>query len=170
MFERIIRKSPPGSRFAFHLCWGDLRGRPFVPKWLQRDSTKVKLMNAITKMSVWMQGWKLAAIHDPCCDGKHPPKQQTEDYTDYNALAAFPMSTLYALGIMHDSLTVDEIVEVGKILIRKGWKAGVRKFAIAAPCGDSRKEEGHVVRQYDKAQKVAAKLNAFLMEEYNLAA
>jgi len=170
IFERIVRKSPKGSRFAFHLCWGDLRGRPFVPKWLQRDSTKVNIMNAIVKMSVWKQGWKLAAIHDPCCDGKHPPKQQTREYASYDKLAAFPPGVLYALGILHDSLTVDEIVEVGKILTRKGWKVGIRKFAVAAPCGDGRKAEAHVVRQYKKAQEVAAKLNAFMMSEYDLAA
>jgi hypothetical protein len=158
--ERIIRGCPKGTKFAFHICWGDLRRRPFVQKWLQSNEIKVFLINAITQMSVWKEGWILFAIHDPLCDGKNDPDNEGEAFEAYNLLKPFPKGVIYILGLLRDGFGTDRTIRAAKMLQSKLEHAGVEQFALAPPCGDARKPHQEVEAQYVIGCEAIELLNA----------
>jgi hypothetical protein len=167
MFTRLIKRSTPkGTRIAFHLCWGDLDGHPFVPLWLQSNRSKVVLMRAIRSMRVWRSGWELFEIHDPHCDGKNPPKMDEASYRAYNKLWSLfrrrQSDFTYALGILHVGRSTEEIVNIGKILISKAWEAGIRDFDIATPCGEARKSQEEVDALNRQGLEVIPLLEAYI--------
>jgi len=141
---RVIRRTPKGTRFAFHLCWGDLKNHPFVPRPLQSQYSKVALINAILELDVWDE-WVLYAIHDPFCDGDHVPTKVEAAYNAYDHLMPIPEGTIYVLGILKSDFGAESTVHVAKLLSRR---IRARRFALAAPCGDARKPLEEVATQY----------------------
>lgn len=136
--ERTIRQTPKGTRFAMHLCWGDLGHRPFVPKPFQSHINAVKLINAISSLSVWNDGWQLHTIHVPFCDGDNPPSQDKEEYKAYDELLPLPKDTMFALGILHASQDTKATRKTADTLMNILRKRGLTQFALAAPCGFGR--------------------------------
>lgn len=157
--ERVIRQSPEGTRFAFHLCWGDLNRQPFVPKFLQSNIAKVILINAIAKLSVWSEGWTLFAIHDPLCDGVNDPATDDRGYDAYWALVPLPEDTRYALGILRKGFNATQTHKVARMLMER-LETKVRLFALAPPCGDGRKPLEEVEEQYATGREVLKLLGA----------
>lgn len=146
--ERIIRELPKGSRIAFHLCWGDLRRRPFVQKWMQRNANKVLLINALLELGVWQEGWNLFAVHDPLCDGRNVPSLNAAAYNAYDELLQFPDGTIYAVGALHHQFDAESTTEVARLLETKLTGKGVEQMALAPPCGDGRKSLEEVLEQW----------------------
>jgi hypothetical protein len=157
--ERIIRRLPPGTKVAFHLCYGDLNRREFIPTWLQSNAAKVILVNAITGLSVWQEGWELAVIHDPLCDGRHDPKESAADYAAYDNLATIPAGALYAVGTLRAGFTVAQTTRVARIFEAKLAAAGGTRIALAPPCGDGRKPIDEVEKQYRIGCEAIRQLN-----------
>jgi len=155
MFSRIISKLPEGSQHSFHLCWGDLRRRPFVPRWLQSWRTNVALINAILGMSVWSFNggtYRLFAIHDPHADARHAAKLSWFKRRAYRQVRAFPEHVIYAIGLLRPpsrpgrfgkrrtgvvgSNTFATIEYLEQMLDILGDK--VHRFAVSTPCGEGR--------------------------------
>lgn len=157
--ERVIRQSPRGTQYAFHLCWGDLNNRPFVPKFLQSNMAKVFLINAIAELSVWNEGWTLFAIHDPLCDGVNDPATDERYYNAYWALVSLPEGTRYVLGVLRAGFSARQTHRVALILTER-LEDKVKLFALAPPCGDERKPLEKVEEQYTTGREVLALLNA----------
>lgn len=158
--ERVIRQTRKGTRFSFHLCWGDLGRRPFVRKFLQSNLTKVILINAIAELSLWDEEWILDTIHDPMCDGVNNPAENERSYDVYYALVPLPDGTRYALGILRTGFNAADTYKVALMLEERLATAGVQLFALAAPCGDARKPDEEVREQYATALEVIALLEA----------
>lgn len=158
--ERIIRQLPTGSQFAFHLCWGDLRRRPFVFKGLQRSINKVLLVNALASLSVWREGWKLYAIQDPFCDGINLPAEDPAVYEAYEELVQFPSGVTYALGLLHHRFSAARTAAVAKVIEPILVRAGVSNIALSPPCGDGRKLEDEVVEQWAIGREALELLDA----------
>lgn len=158
--ERIVRELPKGSRIAFHLCWGDLRRRPFVQKWMQRNANKVLLINALLELGVWREGWNLFAVHDPFCDGRNLPSLNRAEYDAYDGLLQFPDDTIYAVGALHHQFDAESTAEMARLLETKLTGKGVRQLALAPPCGDGRKPLEEVLGQWRIAREALALLNS----------
>jgi len=142
--DRIIRQSPKGSRFAFHLCWGDLNHKPFVPKRLQSNKSKVILITEIVLLSVWIEGWQLFAIHDPMCDGDNYASDKEKDYTAYDRLPHFPPGVIYALGLLKSGMDVATAVSIARFMAKKLKRKEITDFCLAPPCGDARTPSAEV--------------------------
>lgn len=142
--EKIIRQCPKGTRFAFHLCWGDLNHKPFVPKRAQSNRSKVALITELVLMKIWQEGWVLFAIHDPMCDGKNYPSEDAASYADYDDLPEFPQGVIYALGLLKAGFSTDRTVYVARMLQYKLEQKGITRFDLAPPCGDARTPEAHL--------------------------
>ena len=153
MIARLVAATPAGTAHAFHLCWGDLNRRPYVPAFLRSDTAKVELINALLELGVWDHNGgeqRLFAIHDPLGDGEHAPRLDPAARSVYNRLHAFPDHTIYALGLLHAGLSLDDTVSLARALADE-LSDRVERFALAAPCGDQRKPAAEVEAQYHKA-------------------
>ncbi len=159
---RMAAGLPPGTRHAFHLCWGDLNNRPFTPLFLQSDLTKVLFINAINELPIWQHNGGdqvLFAVHDPHCDGQHRPRPAEDVVRTYERyLVPLPDDTIYVVGVLHRDFSADETLEFVETFRRRlGGK--VARMAIAGPCGDPRKGgEAEIDDQYAKARKVYEEL------------
>jgi hypothetical protein len=158
--ERVIRQCPKGSRFAFHLCWGDLNHRPFVPKWLQSNKSKVILITELVLLGVWIEGWNLFGIHDPMCDGTHNASHKEEDYADYDNLPYFPPGVIFALGILKAGNSVGNVVSIAKFMAKKLKRKDVTQFCLAPPCGDARTPQDEVDEHWQIGREAIERLNA----------
>jgi len=158
--ERIIRECPKGSRFAFHLCWGDLNHKPFVPKPLQSNKSKVTLVTEILLLSAWTEGWTLFAVHDPLCDGTHYASSKEEDYADYDDLPPFPAGTIFVLGLLKAGTSVSTTMHIAQFMAEKLRRKGVTQFCLAPPCGDARTPENGVAAHWQTGCQAIALLNA----------
>lgn len=158
--ERVIRQCPKGAQFAFHLCWGDLNHKPFVPKALQSNKSKVILITEIALLDVWSEGWRLFAFHDPMCDGTHYASHKEEDYAAYDNLPEFPPGVIYALGILKAGDDTDNIVSIAQFMAKKLRRKGISQFCLAPPCGDARTPDKEVEAHWQLGRDAIAQLVA----------
>jgi hypothetical protein len=139
---RIIRSTPKGTTFAFHLCWGDLGGHPVVPKSRQSMLAKIDMINAIMAMPEWREGWNLFAVHEPYGDGDDAPTVTDQELADImehlNPIPAHLQHVIWALGVLHLQNSVEVTVDLVTKLIDVLRQKGVKAFAIATPCGMGR--------------------------------
>ena len=160
---RVIKRAPNGTRFAFHICYGDLGGKPAVPKWRQRTLAKIAMINAILDMPVWkLNRWILDTIHEPFGDGKRAPRKLSKKVLDLyrEHLHNFPDGTAYAIGILHERYRISrfprlagDITRLQSILRTKG----VRRFYLSTHCGLGRKSvenAAKVLRQHGTIKKL----------------
>lgn len=153
--ERIIRQTPKGTRYAFHLCWGDLGGRPAVPKWRQKVGAKIAMLNAIAAMSVWNEGWELFAVHDPFGDGVHAPRLSQHDLDEYKqSLAPLPANALYAIGILHNKISAEAVAPLVGSLQDVLRGKGVTRFALSTHCGLGRKSTADTIALFEQKEAV----------------
>lgn len=142
---RVIGQAPDGTRFAFHICYGDLGGKPAVPKWRQRTLAKIAMINAILAMPVWkLNRWVLEAIQEPFGDGKRAPRRLSKRvirlYRKY--LHNFPDGTAYAMGILHERYRERRLPRVARDITNLQdvlREKGVKKFYLSTHCGLGRK-------------------------------
>ena len=162
-FERLIAAAPAGSRFSFHLCYGDLGHKPFVPKALQSPVVMVELINAILGMDAWSgrDGRRLFAIHDPWADGQnildHGSKLAGRAQA-YRRVGAFgDPDTIYAAGGLGADLSVDDVEEFAR-LIGSLFEGKAGRIALATPCGNGRSPIDDVRETYRNGHEALKKL------------
>jgi len=101
---KVVRRSPGGTRFGIHLCYGDMNhesmGDPV-------DSAPlVKLANALAK--AWPDAQRLEFVHAPFARGHEPPPLDIEFYRPLAGLR-LPDSVRFAAGFVHEDRTLDEL-------------------------------------------------------------
>lgn len=166
---RVIERSPEGTRFAFHICYGDLGGKPAVPRWRQRTLAKIAMINAILAMPVWqLNKWILDTIHEPFGDGKRAPRRLSKRVIRLYAehLDQFPAGTAYAMGILHERYRKRRLPRVARDIVRLQdvlRTKGVTKFYLSTHCGLGRKtldNAAKVLRQHGVMKQHLRKLFA----------
>jgi hypothetical protein len=162
--QRIILRSPKGTRFSFHLCWGDPGGRPAVHPSRQKVGTKVAMINAIASLPVWGE-YVLFAIHDPFGDGVHAPHRLTEaEFRVYStALRRLPEGTHYAIGILHNRFSDEQIpgmAEDVQQLMRILRTKDVKAFYLSTHCGVGDKTVRDTVKIFQQYRQVKELLQA----------
>lgn len=128
--RQLLIQLPQGSRIAFHLCWGDLRGKQIVPRLLQSNHGKVYLTNAIVGMNLWKLH-ELVAIHDP---GGRTGKLSLRAY---RRLRRFPDQAIFAIGALSPTMTIGQLLSRYND-VRKAVSGAVRRTALAYSCGTGR--------------------------------
>lgn len=160
-FERIVRSAPAGASYAFHLCYGDLGRKPFVPKGLQSDVVMAEFVNAIAELPVWSGDAasasghaRLYAIHDPWADGSHvltdPERQLTRRVRAYERVRPLPADTIYAAGGLGRGLDAEAVERFARF-VGDAFDGKVRRLALATPCGNGRSPAGEVRQVYADA-------------------
>lgn len=158
LFERLIKAAPAGSHFAFHLCWGDLNNKPFMPAWLRSDDARVIFTNVILRSKVWRHNggdYELYGIHDPWGDGHNAATEA--DLAMFEEMDVFPEGVIYAAGVLHPKLSTEQIVDLIRLFAER-YGVKVLRLALAAPCGDARKPGDQVAVQYMVALEALERL------------
>ncbi len=124
--------SPAGTRFAVHLCLGDMNNKPFGT--LDDVSPLVLLSNAI--VAGWPAGRPLDLIHAPFAAADQPAPTDPAYYAPLSGLVV-PPGTRFAAGFAHESQTVaDQLTIRGLIEDQLG-----SEVTISAACGLGRRSE-----------------------------
>lgn len=101
---KVVRRSPGGTRFGIHLCYGDMNNESMADP--SDSSALVRLANAI--FAAWPKGQRLDFVHAPFARGSIAP---TLDPVFYEPLARLriPGGVRFAGGFVHEDLTVDQL-------------------------------------------------------------
>lgn len=122
----------PGTRFAVHLCLGDMNNRAFGS--MSDVSPLVLLSNAIT--SSWPADRPLELVHAPFAAADRPASTDVAFYAPLSDLELQP-DIRFAAGFAHESQDIAPQREIRDIIEDKL----VRQVVIAAACGLGRRSE-----------------------------
>lgn len=128
---RVIRRSPPGTRWGFHLCVGDMNNKAFSR--LEDAGTLVLLANAL--LAGFPEGRKLEFLHIPLAHGSEPPTTDEGFYAPLAELRVPPDVRLIA-GYAHEAGTLDELLELRDLIESQVG----RPVDVAASCGLGRRD------------------------------
>lgn len=127
---RLVQATPVGTRFAVHLCVGDLDHKPMRTPTDSRPL--VTLANAIVRR--WPDGRSLERVYLPLAAGDVPPPTDPSFYRPLRDLR-LPADVRFAAGFLHESRTLDEQRAILDII--EG--AFGRPVDVAAACGLGRR-------------------------------
>jgi hypothetical protein len=128
----LASAAPAGTRFAVHLCVGDMNNRPF--ETMADVGPLVLLANAVLRR--WPQDRPLDVLHAPFAAADQPAPTDPVFYAALDRLA-LPTSTRFAAGFAHESQTLeDQLVVRSLIEDRLG-----RPAMMSAACGMGRRSE-----------------------------
>lgn len=139
--RRLVAATPPGTRFALHLCLGDLGH-----KAMNKPTSAAPLVttaNAICR--AWPAGHPLEYLHLPLAAGDEPP---TLDERFYGPLARLrlPVGTHFAAGFLHEGRTDDE----QRTILRTIDALVGHPVDVAAACGLGRRDPADAHRTLDQ--------------------
>jgi hypothetical protein len=128
----LAAASPPGTRFAVHLCLGDMNNRAFGT---MRDvSPLVLLANAIT--SSWPAERRLELIHAPFAAADNPATTTPSFYEPLTELH-LPAEVRFAAGFVHESQELSQQRDIRDLIESRL----AREVMVAAACGLGRRDE-----------------------------
>ena len=128
----LAAASPPGTRFAVHLCLGDMNNRAFGT---MRDvSPLVLLANAIT--STWPAGHPLEVLHAPFAAADNPATT-TANFYEPLAELRLPAGVRFAAGFVHEAQQLGRQRQIRDLIESRL----AREVMIAAACGLGRRDE-----------------------------
>lgn len=128
---RVIRRSPPGTRWGFHLCVGDMNNKAFSR--LEDTGTLVMLANAL--LAGFPAGRTLEFLHIPLAHGSEPPTTEVGFYAPLTELEIHPDVRLIA-GFAHEAQSLDEQLKLRSVIESRVGRA----VDIAASCGLGRRD------------------------------
>lgn len=129
--SRVVRRSPYGTRWGFHLCVGDMNNKAFSR--LEDTTTLVLLADAL--VSGFPAGRTLEFLHLPLAHGSEPPTRDEAFYAPLAGLSVPPDARLVA-GFAHEAQSLEEQLELRDIV-----EAQVKRpLDIAASCGLGRRD------------------------------
>jgi hypothetical protein len=130
--------SAPGTRFAVHLCLGDMNNKAFGT--MSDVSPLTLLSNAI--VAGWPADRPLDLIHAPFAAADHPATTDPSFYEPLQDLVV-PVGTRFAAGFAHESQSIDDQRSIRGLI--EGHLGG--EVTIAAACGLGRRtpEDGRAV-------------------------
>jgi hypothetical protein len=100
---RVVDDSPEGTRWAFHLCVGDMNNEAFSR--LRDAGPVVRLANGL--MSRFPSGRTLEFIHVPLAHGSIPPTTDPRFYEPLRRLQ-LPQSVRFVAGFAHERQSLEE--------------------------------------------------------------
>lgn len=123
---KMVGRTPPGTRFGIHLCYGDMNNKATGDP--EDCGSLVRLANSI--LSAWPRSQRLEFIHAPFARGEAPPSTEFDFYAPLAELN-LPYGVRFASGVVHELLDLDEQVKLrDRIDSLIGHKADV-----ATACG-----------------------------------
>ena len=128
----VAAGAAPGTRFAVHLCMGDMNNRP-IDRMTDADPV-VQLTNALVR--AWPDDRPLELVHAPFAAGDVPAPTDPDFYAPLAELD-LPPTVRFAAGIAHESQGLDD--QRG-IRDRVEWLLG-RPVDVAAACGLGRRTD-----------------------------
>ena len=130
--------SAPGTRFAVHLCLGDMNNKAFGT--MSDVSPLALLSNAI--VAGWPADRPLDLIHAPFAAADHPATIDPSFYEPLQTLVV-PTGTRFAAGFAHESQSIENQRTIRGMI--EGHLGG--EVVIAAACGLGRRtpEDGRAV-------------------------
>lgn len=128
---RVIRRSPPGTRWGFHLCVGDMNNKAFSR--LDDTGTLVSLANAL--FAGFPAGRTLEFVHIPLAHGSEPPTADPDFYAPLAELEVRPGVRLIA-GFAHEGQSLDEQRKLRSLI---EGQVG-HPVDVAASCGLGRRD------------------------------
>jgi hypothetical protein len=128
----LAAAAPSGTRFAVHLCLGDMNNKAFGT---MRDvSPLVLLANAI--ISSWPDGRRLELVHAPFAAADNPATAAPAFYEPLTELR-LPADVEFAAGFVHEAQELGQQREIRDLIeSRLG-----REVMVAAACGLGRRDE-----------------------------
>jgi hypothetical protein len=129
---RLAAGTAEGTRFAVHLCLGDMNNRAFGT--MTDAGPLVLLANAV--IAGWPVGRPLAVLHAPLAAADHPATTDPAFYEPLRELR-LPVGTTFAAGFAHEAQTLEEQRRIRTIV--EGHLQ--RPVAISAACGLGRRSE-----------------------------
>lgn len=142
---RVIRRSPPGTRWGFHLCVGDMNNKAF--SHLEDASTLVMLANAL--LEKFPDGRKLEFLHVPLAHGSEPPTSDETFYTPLSDLQIRPEVRLIA-GFAHEAQPFEDQQKLQELI---EGKVG-RTVDVAASCGLGRRDLAAATENLELSSKL----------------
>jgi hypothetical protein len=130
--------SAPGTRFAVHLCLGDMNNKAFGT--MSDVGPLTQLSNAI--VAGWPADRPLDLIHAPFAAADHPATTDPSFYEPLRSLVV-PVGTRFAAGFAHESQSIEDQRSIRGLI--EGHLGG--EVTIAAACGLGRRtlEDGRAV-------------------------
>ncbi len=126
----LASAAPEGTRFAVHLCLGDMNNRAFGT--MTDVAPLVSLANAV--LSSWPDDRPLDVIHAPFAAADHPATTDPGFYTPLRKLR-LPRDVRFAAGFAHESQSLDQQRHIRTIIDEHLDRAVV----IASACGLGRR-------------------------------
>jgi hypothetical protein len=129
---QLAAGAPPGTRFALHLCLGDMNNRAFGT--MGDVGPLVVLANAL--MAAWPADRPLELIHAPFAAADHPATTESAFYAPLNQLK-LPASVRFAAGFVHEAQPLEDQVRIRTIIEEHLGQTVV----IASACGLGRRTD-----------------------------
>jgi hypothetical protein len=128
---RVVRRSPHGTRWGFHLCVGDMNNEAFSR--LEDTTTLVLLANALLER--FPAGRRLEFLHLPLAHGSEPPTDDEAFYRPLGDLKA-PAGVRVVAGFAHEKQSLEEQLDLRALIERLVG----RPVDVAASCGLGRRD------------------------------
>jgi hypothetical protein len=108
---RLVRESPPETRFGIHLCLGDMNHKALAA---MRDAAPVvRLANAIVR--AWPDGRRLEYIHAPFAAAREPPRTDRAWYAPLSRLR-LPPGTRFIAGFAHEDQELADQLKIRSMI------------------------------------------------------
>ncbi len=104
---KVVRRSPAGTRFGIHLCYGDMNHKSMGDP--DDSLPMVQLANAIA--AAWPAAQRLEFVHAPFARGEEPPSLDPDFYAPLARLR-LPPGVRFAAGLVHERLSLDEMKDL----------------------------------------------------------
>lgn len=127
---KVVRRSPGGTRFGIHLCYGDMNHKAMGDP--EDSGPLVQLSNALVR--AWPTSQRLEFVHAPFARGQKPPPLDADFYAPLADLR-LPHGVKFAAGIVHEELGLDDL---GMLRDRIEGLVG-RPVDVGAACGLGRR-------------------------------
>jgi hypothetical protein len=128
----LASASPEGTRFAVHLCLGDMNNRAFGT--MTDVSPMVLLANAV--LANWPRGRPLEVMHAPFAAADHPATTDNAFYAPLGDLQ-LPSGVRFAAGFAHEAQSLSDQRTIRSMIEDRLQ----REVMIASACGLGRRNQ-----------------------------
>lgn len=143
---KAIRRSPGGTRFGIHLCYGDMNHKAMGDP--TDSGPLVQLANAL--VGAWPASQPLDFIHAPFARGQKPPPLDLEFYAPLGDLR-LPDGVRFAAGIVHEDVAVDDL----RMLRDRIEMLVGRTVDVGAACGLGRRDRERAETNLELSRAIA---------------